>query len=444
MPAKTKGKDDKKAKEEKKVHPRNMTPEQRREALLEARADLDDDYKVLKTDDNEKLIPYGMLVYDHVLKLRGIGMRGRVSQIHGNEGSAKSTSTYKIVRNFQLHTGEPVAVYDFERTCTVPYLKAIGVDMRPDMCFLKQPDSVEDAQQDVIKLFQAGVRLFVFDSIPRMKSKIDIKDILNGNAFKASYATHAKVMANFYDNMLPHSAEFDAHFMMVNQTRDRIEEGNDARNAQKYPTFTNLPYTLPGGRACRFVPSVMLENKMNKSFKPGPVTLNGGSPDDFILEPATPDTKDLQVASRIRIRALKNKVGGGGYREGYIWIRPMDVGRVPGVDENISIRELARMYGLIDYTGAGKNIKWFVGTSPEEPIVTYKDKTEAIQDLVIDENPDVLSKLSVLVGQAIDADNSAKFASVVDSQLASYLEGVEDHETDGNVTVSKVFEVEEG
>src|SRR6202020_1140789 len=107
----------------------------------------------LKSDDNEKLVPYGLLVYDHVLKLRGIWMRGRVSQIHGNEGSAKSTSTYKIVRNFQRFTGEPVAVYDFERTCTVPYLKAIGVDMRPDMCFLKQPDSEEDAQQDVVKLF---------------------------------------------------------------------------------------------------------------------------------------------------------------------------------------------------------------------------------------------------------------------------------------------------
>lgn len=441
MPKKVKVEEKKDAK---KVHPRNMTPEQRREALLAARKDLDDDYKVLKSDDNEKLIPYGMLVYDHVLKLRGIGLRGRVSQTHGNEGSGKSTTTYKIARNFQLETGEPIAIFDFERTGTVPYLKAIGVDMRAEMCFFKQPDSVEDCQQDVIRLFQSGTRFFIFDSIPRMKSKIDIKEIMNGNAFKDSYATHAKVMAKFYDNMLPHAAEFDAHFMMVNQTRDRIEEGNDARNSQKYPTFTNLPYTLPGGRACRFVPSVMVENRVAKSYKPGPVTLGGGSADDFILEPATPDNKELQVATRIRLRALKNKVGGGGYREGYIWIRPMGVGRVPGVDENISIRELARMYGLIDYTGAGKNMKWFVGNSLEDSIAVYKDKTEAIQDLVIDENPTVLGKLSKLVGAAIDADNSSLFSANVDAQLASYLEGVEDHEADTKVTVSKAFEIEEG
>ncbi len=435
-------KDAKEEKKEKKIHPRDMTPEQRRESLLAARAELDDDYKVLKTDDNEKLVPYGMLVLDHVLKLRGIGFRGRVSQIHGNEGAGKSTVTYKIARNFQVATGEPIGIFDFERTGTVPYIKSIGVDTRPEMCFFKQPDSVEDCQQDVVRLLQAGTRFFIFDSIPRMKSKVDIKEILNGNAFKASYGTHAKSMSQFYDNLLPHCAEFNAHFMMVNQTRDRIEEGSDARNAQKYPTFTNLPYTLPGGRSCRFVPSVMIENARPKEFKPGPVTLGGGSADDFILEPATPDTKELRVVTRIRVRTLKNKVSGGGYREGYIWIRPYDVGRVPGVDENISIRELARMYGLIDYTGAGKSTKWFVGNSFEEAIVVYKDKQEAIQDLVIDENPTVLAKLSILVAETIDNDSSSKFASEVDPNLVSYLEGVEDDQPE-NVTVSKAFEIEE-
>jgi RecA/RadA recombinase len=426
---------------EKPIHPRLMTPTQRREKLLEARKKLDDDYKVLKTDDNEKLVPYGMLVMDHVLRLQGIGMRGRVSQIHGNEGAGKSTLTYKIARNFQLATGEPLAIFDFERTGTVPYLKAIGVDMSPEMCFFKQPDSVEDCQQDVIRLMQAGTRFFIFDSIPRMKSKIDAKFILDGKAFKASMAVHARVMAQFYDNMLPHVAEYDGHFMMVNQTRDRIDSG--AENAQKYPTYTNLPYTLPGGRSCRFTPSVMIENKMMKAFKAGGVDLGGGTKDDFILEPETPENKDIIVATRVRLRALKNKVGGGGYREGYVWMRPDGIGRVPGIDENASIREFARAYGLIDYTGGGKNTKWFVGASPEEAIITYNNKEEAIKDLVVDENPEVLRRLSILVAKAIDSDSSSKYATEVSGQLATYLSGTEDDETDPNVTVNKAFQVEE-
>lgn len=435
------------AKEEKKVHPRDMTAAQRREALLKSRKDLDDDYRVLKSDDEEVLVPYGMLAYDHVLKLNGIGFRGRVSQIHGNEGSCKSTSSYRAVANFQRFSDEPAAIFDFERTCTVPYLRFQGVNVAPNMCFLKQPDSLEDCQANVLDLLESGVRLFVFDSIPRMKSKVSAKDIRSGAAFKASYGTHAKAMSQFYDNMLPYAAEFNAHFIMINQTRDRIEEGNDARNAQKYPTFTNLPYTLPGGRACRFVPSVMIENKMYKAYKPGPVTL-GSSPDDFILEPATPENKDLVVATRIRVRTLKNKVGGGGYREAYVWNRPVGVGRTPGLDENISIREYARMYGLIDYTGGGKNQKWFVGVSPEEALITYGSKAEAIQDLVLNENPQVLSKLKLLVAKAIDADSSGQFATTIDENEASYLEGVKDFEGDqeekgDGVASSSTFVIDE-
>ncbi len=429
-------------------HPRDYTPEERRENLLKARGELDDDYKVLKSDDEEVLIPYDMLVYDHVLRLRGIGMRGRVSQVHGAFGASKSTSIYKMIANFQRFTGEPAAIYDFERTGTISYLKSMGVDTSEGMLFFKQPDSVEDSQQDAIRLMLAGVRMFVFDSIPRMKSKVAVKDILSGAAFKADFATHARVMAKFYDNMLPHLAEFNGHFMMVNQIRDRIEEGNDAKNAQKYPTFTNLPYTLPGGLACRHTPAVMIENKVAKSVKPGPIDLySSGTKDDFIIEPATSDTKDLEVATRVRVRALKNKVGGGGYRQGFIWIRPTGIGKVPGQDENLSIRELARAYGLIDYHASKK---WFVGTSLEDAIATYKTKEEAIQDLVIDENPEVLNKLSVLVANVIDADQSTRFADTsVDNRTRAWLDGekgTEDPEELGEgegLTVSKAFEIEE-
>jgi RecA/RadA recombinase len=434
-------------KKEKVKHPRDWTAAERREALLKARGELDDDYKVLKSDDVEELVPYGMLVYDHVLRLRGMGFRGRVTQVHGKDGTAKSTSIYKMLCNFQRFTKEPVSVYDFERTGTINYLREMGVDVSPNMLFFKQPDSVEDCQQDMIRLMTAGVRLFVCDSIPRMKSKVAMSDILSGKAFKADMAVHPRVMTKFYDNMLPHLAEFNCLLMITNQIRDRIEDGNDAKNAQKYPTFANMPYTLPGGWICRFTPAIMIENvKVMKSFKPGPVDLYGsGTKDDFILEPATPETKDLEVVQRMRVRTLKNKVGGGGYRQGFIWIRPTGVGKIPGQDENLSIRELARQYGLIDYS---PRKLWYVGTSVDDAIATYKSKEEAIQDLVIDENPEVLSKLSVLVGEAIDNDQSTRFVSEAPSgEERAYLDGDEStkgfDEAEESLTISKAFEIEE-
>lgn len=435
------------AKKEEKKHPRDMSSAERREAILKARGDMgaDTDWQVLKTDDNEKLIPYGMLVYDHVLRLQGIGMRGRVSQHHGDEGCGKSTTAYCTVRNYQRETGEPAAIFDFERGCSVAYLKALGADTSPEMLFLKQPSSVEDCQKDTIRLMQAGVRLFVYDSIPRMKSMVDVAEILNGNAFKASYGTHAKSMSQFYDNMMPHLSEIDGHFLMVNQTRDRIEEGNDAKNAQKYPSFANMPYNLPGGRSCRFQPSVMIEHrKVMKDFKPGPQILrSGGTPDEFIIEPITSDNKDARVVQRMRVRVLKNRVGGGGYREGYIWIRPFGVDKTPGLDENMCVRELARDYGLIEFKGK----KWVVGDD-DNVIATYADKKEAIQDLVIDENPDVLGKLSLLTAQYIDADSSTRFAADIkpDGNLDNFLgggPGTEDPEENEKLTVSKAFEIDE-
>src|SRR5262249_31713514 len=155
----------------------------------------------------------------------------RVTQIHGNEGAGKSTLTYQIAANYQKQTGEPLADYDFERTGTVPFIARVGVDM--ELCHFEQPDSVEKCIQDVVKRMKMGVRQFIFDSIPRMKTKVSFDAIKSGEAFKQFGANHARTMAMFYDILLPWAAEYDCNFLMVNQTRDRIDDGPDAAQAQK-------------------------------------------------------------------------------------------------------------------------------------------------------------------------------------------------------------------
>jgi RecA/RadA recombinase len=404
------------------INTRVFTIQDRREQFLKYKAQSKGDWRVLEENVDETFVPFGFLTMDQVLGWRGVCHGGRVIHIHGNEGAGKSTLTLGIIANYQRQTGEPAAAFDFERTTNSKYARVMGID--ESMVFIKKPDSIEQSAKDVIDLMNAGCRFFVFDSIPRMKSKVDEKDIQSGAAFKATVGKHAKAIQDFYDVLLPHAAEHDCIFIMINQQRARIEDGNDAKWAQKYPSFTNLPYTLPGGMANRYNTSYMLELKTVKAFRAG-----GFADDPFIIEPG--DNKGPFAVTQIRARSLKNKVTGGGFREGTLWLRTG-----LGVDENISVRQLGRRYKFIDYIGR----TYFVGKNPDEAIIKYASKDAAIQDLVINQNPEILGELRKLLVNTVD---STEFECEVDSALATYVKGEEAAFDDDEVFVNKKFEVED-
>jgi hypothetical protein len=79
-------------------------------------------------------------------------------------------------------------------------------------------------------------------------------------------------------------------------------------------------------------------------------------------------------------------------------------GSTPSLERNagnISIRELAREYGLINFSG-----KWYCGTSSSKKdiFVTFSSKEEMIDELVIRQNSAILAKLKELVAEAIDRE----------------------------------------
>jgi RecA/RadA recombinase len=189
------------------IEPRNLSTEQRRELFLKAQGEMSGDWRVVKQNETEELVPFNSLTLDHILRLYGMARNGTVYQVHGDEGAGKSTVSYAVNREYQKNTGEPVAIFDFERTTKSWYLRAMGID--ESMAFVKRPDSIEDAIKDAIHLMGQGVRMFTFDSIPRMRSKVDVAEIKNGNAFKVQPGTHARSIQQFYDIMLPHIAGVD-------------------------------------------------------------------------------------------------------------------------------------------------------------------------------------------------------------------------------------------
>jgi RecA/RadA recombinase len=408
---------------------RTLTPDQRAKLFLSARKEEKPDYQVLTKDWVDELVPYGLLTFDYVLGLGGISRHGRVSQVHGDEGVGKSTLTYVIAKNYQAFTGEPLGIFDFEGTGTPEYLSKIGADL--NLVKLYQPDSTQDAVKETLRLLKQGCRFFIYDSIPDMQSIVDEKDIMSGKAFKANYGKHAQTMGTFFRLIQPYVKRADGHIFMINQTRARIDDSIEAQYANDY-SYTNKTYVLPGGRICRFKPSVMVELRMVKAVTPiDKWDGKGPDKDPFIVPFETKQTEGKPMWNRVRARTLKNKVTGGGYREGYIWVEP---GR--GINDNMSVRELAREYGYI----ANKGAKWFVGKSAEEAIAAYPNKEAAVDDLVNKENPEVLSKLRALVAESIQNDNTGRHASAVTADEVRYMEG-EDDGTEVGKTMD--FEAEE-
>ena len=111
------------------------------------------------------------------------------------------------------------------------------------------------------------------------------------------------------------------------------------------------------------------------------------------MEPEIKDRRDF-VATKVKVRILKNKVNGGGYREFHVWLRP---GR--GLDDSISVRELAKKYDLIKRVGGA----WQVGKD-DDVITSYGSKDEFIQHMILEPDLEITARLKVQVAEAIDND----------------------------------------
>ena len=152
----------------------------------------------------------------------------------------------------------------------------------------------------------------------------------------------------------------------------------------------------------RFIPSLTIEVNVAKALRAG------GGESDWDIEPGE-NKGNNYVATRINVRVLKNKVTMGGYRAGVLYLRSG-----LGLDDNISIRELAHHYKLISYVGR----KYVIGLE-SDPIIIYDSKDAAIRDLVIEQNPIVLSKLRELVVAAVENDQHGFSIQPSEEDLAS-------------------------
>jgi len=218
-------------------------------------------------DIGVEAISTGAIGLDLVIGIGGIP-RGRITEIYGQEGSGKTTVALHVIAEAQRQGGE-AAFIDAEHAFDASYAKALGVDL--DRLLVSQPDCGEQALEIADALVRSGaLDVFVVDSVaalvPRAELEGEMGDQLPG--------LQARLMSQALRKLAGSVSRSNTAAVFTNQVREKIGV-----------MFGN-PEVTPGGRALKFWASVRLEVRRVESIKKG---------------------NDI-VGSRVRIRAVKNKV----------------------------------------------------------------------------------------------------------------------------------------
>ncbi len=216
-------------------------------------------------------IPTGSVGLDQVTGVGGIP-RGRVTEAYGPEGAGKSTLALGAVVSAQ-HTGLVAAYIDAEHAVDLEYAKAMGVNT--SKLLFSQPDSGEEGLITAHALAASGgVGLIVVDSVAALVPQAEI----NGEIGDAHVGLQARLMSQSLRMLAPVLSGTNTACIFINQLREKI--GGVGYGPSE---------TQPGGRALKFYSSLRLDIRR--------------------IQTLTASGSDHPVGNRVRVKAVKNKVG---------------------------------------------------------------------------------------------------------------------------------------
>ena len=199
--------------------------------------------------------------------------RGRIIEIIGPESSGKTTFALHCVGQEQKR-GEICAYVDAEHALDPSYMSKLGVDV--NNLVVSQPDSGEQALETVEALVESrAVSLIVVDSVAALVPQAE----LNGEMGDSHMGLQARLMSQAMRKLRGKCSMNGVTVLFINQIREKIG------------VMYGSPETTPGGRALKFYSSVRLD-----------VRKVGG-------EDGTIKSGNVVIGHKIRIRAIKNKVG---------------------------------------------------------------------------------------------------------------------------------------
>ena len=223
------------------------------------------------TKGSEKLglqgiIPFGILSLDKITDIGGIP-RGRVVEIHGMDGTFKTTFALLAIAEEQKKGGVCVFI-DAEYSFSAEYAMSLGVDI--DALILGHPESMEKAYEMIDRFSTSGeVTLIVLDSMTSLSPETEL-----ANDYGASnMGVASRINGQFFRKVTNKLGTNNCTLIVLNQLREKL--GGYV-----------VTKTVPGGNAILFFASMRLEISKSQIKK-----------DDQI------------VGITLKIRVIKNKLG---------------------------------------------------------------------------------------------------------------------------------------
>ena len=196
--------------------------------------------------------------------------RGRIIDVFGLFSSGKSTMAMYIVGQIQK-TGGKAAWIDSEMCFSTEYAKKIGVDT--NTLLLSQPETCEMALDTVEKLVHTGeLDIIVIDSTAALVPAVELDNYIE----KVTVALQARLMSKGLRMITGVASRSKTIIMFISQVRDKIG------------VFMGPTQSSTGGKALSFYSSVRLKVSKIKTLK---------------------GKGDVVIGNRLKIEAVKNKVG---------------------------------------------------------------------------------------------------------------------------------------
>lgn len=231
--------------------------------------------------------------------------KGRIAEVFGPEGSAKTSVCLHVVAEAQK-LGLACFYVDAEHSLNKIYAETIGVNL--DEMPIIQPNHGEQALDIVESLCEVGVDVIIVDSVAALATKAEIE----GSMEDKERGGQARMMGQALRKLAPVVGKNNVLLIFVNQLRSTMNP------------YGNKEVTS-GGNALKYYASIRLELKRK----------------DFIR-----DSQGNFIGMKIRCKTIKNKMTSP-FREVEI-----DLIFGKGIDGDGAILDIACDLGLINKSGS--------------------------------------------------------------------------------------------
>lgn len=321
--------------------------------------------------------------------------KGRIVEIYGRESSGKSTLALSALAHAIDNGGKQngCGLYvDLECAVVDKYAKKIGVDFKAGSAERAMPHSFEETEALVTNAALNGIDLIVVDSVAGLVSGREAARDTSDAKQKQGVAEVPRLMSNWMPKLQGIIARTGTTVIFLNQTRDKIGAMGYTEEALKSTT---------GGNALKFWASIrmLLKPKISTKAKR--------------FNPLTKSMEEVQIATDIEIKMIKNKVDAKQGHTGLITVR-----YGVGVDELRTMLNVAEAYKIVKVSKNAKKQEVWTYKSPAHGKVVESVGVERFR-LDVAKEQEVLREMLGLCQQKLIEG----YDMISDEELAALAEG---------------------